>query len=79
MCGDHHGKTFAACRYSRSNGRWSLFRIKVYHRPLLCCKFSSQEVGQFDLYYYDGLARQEEVIRLTVGEYLQWVNTPGVT
>ena len=42
----------------------------MYHRPLLCGEFSSQEtVGQFDLYYYDGLARQEEVIRLTVSEY----------
>ena len=30
---------------------------------------------KFDLYYYDGLARQDEELRLTVGEHALPVNT----
>ena len=41
---------------------------KHYSAVQLCGELYSQEAGQFDLFYYDGLARQEEEIRLTVGE-----------
>ena len=40
------------------------------HFSLVLASFRKLE-KKFDLYYYDGLARQDEEIRLTVGEELQ--------
>ena len=34
----------------------------------LCLLYSRKQQSRFDLFYYDGLARQDEEIRLTIGE-----------
>lgn len=44
----------------------SHFSILFSLQPELLCDWRSERL--FDLYYYDGLANQQEEIRLTVGE-----------
>ena len=41
----------------------------IIHFTFRSCLFRKLE-KKFDLYYYDGLARQDEEIRLTVGKEL---------
>jgi len=45
----------------------------IFIIALSCESHCRQLERTFDLFYYDGLASQDEVIRLTIGKDLRWL------